>query len=121
MAPEPRMYGLGSGAIKWKLLKNRFYVFHVQAHVKSNPIQRSCQMMPFNSMITVRLSYLCIIQVSPFMNLIENSIQKIVALCKKYKVNKLFMFGSMLTDRFNDDSDVDCMIDLTLPIMPLRD
>lgn len=55
------------------------------------------------------------------MNLIENSIQKIVALCKKYKVNKLFMFGSMLTDRFNDDSDVDCMIDLTLPIMPLRD
>ena len=38
------------------------------------------------------------------MKLIENNIQKIVALCKKYKVNKLFVFGSILTDRFNDDS-----------------
>lgn len=35
------------------------------------------------------------------MKLIENNIQKIVALCKKYKVNKLFVFGSILTDRFN--------------------
>ena len=41
------------------------------------------------------------------MKLIENNIQKIVALCKKYKVGKLFVFGSILTSRFNDDSDVD--------------
>ena len=41
------------------------------------------------------------------MKLIENNIQKIVALCKKYKVNKLFVFGSILTDLFNEDSDVD--------------
>ena len=40
------------------------------------------------------------------MKLIENNIQKIVALCKKYKVNKLFVFGPILTDRFNEDSDV---------------
>lgn len=32
---------------------------------------------------------------------------KIIALCKKYKVNKLWVFGSILTDRFNDNSDVD--------------
>ena len=32
---------------------------------------------------------------------------KIVALCKKYKVAKLWVFGSILTPRFNDDSDVD--------------
>ncbi len=44
------------------------------------------------------------------MKLIENNIQKIVALCKKYKVNKLFVFGSILTDRFNEDSDVDLVI-----------
>ena len=44
------------------------------------------------------------------MKLIENNIQKIVALCKKYKVNKLFVFGSILTDRFNDDSDVDLVV-----------
>ena len=35
------------------------------------------------------------------MKLIENNIQKIVTLCKKYKVNKLFVFGSILTNRFD--------------------
>lgn len=44
------------------------------------------------------------------MKLIENNIQKIIALCKKYKVNKLFVFGSILTDRFNEDSDVDLIV-----------
>ena len=44
------------------------------------------------------------------MKLIENNIHKITALCKKYKVNKLFAFGSILTDRFNDDSDVDLVV-----------
>ena len=41
------------------------------------------------------------------MKLIENNIQKIIALYKKHKVNKLFVFGSILTDRFNKNSDVD--------------
>jgi len=44
------------------------------------------------------------------MKLIETNIQKIAALCKKYKVNKLFVFGSILTNRFNDDSDVDLVV-----------
>lgn len=44
------------------------------------------------------------------MKLIENNIQKIVALCRKYKVSKLFAFGSILTDRFNDNSDVDLVV-----------
>lgn len=44
------------------------------------------------------------------MELIENNIQKIIALCKKYKVNKLFVFGSILTNRFNKDSDVDLVV-----------
>lgn len=44
------------------------------------------------------------------MKLIENNIQKIVALCKKHKVNKLFVFGSILTNRFNDKSDVDLLV-----------
>lgn len=44
------------------------------------------------------------------MKLIENNIQKIIALCKKYKVNKLFVFGSILTNRFNKDSDVDLVV-----------
>ena len=45
------------------------------------------------------------------MNLIENNSQKIIALCKKHKVGKLFVFGSILTDRFNEESDVDMVVD----------
>lgn len=41
------------------------------------------------------------------MKLIEMNMDKIIALCKKYKVAKLWVFGSILTDRFNDNSDVD--------------
>ncbi len=41
------------------------------------------------------------------MKLIEMNIDKIIALCKKYKVAKLWVFGSILTPRFNDESDVD--------------
>ena len=46
-----------------------------------------------------------------FMKLIESNRQKIIALCKKHKVGKLFVFGSILTDRFNEDSDVDMVVD----------
>lgn len=35
---------------------------------------------------------------------------KIIALCKKYKVAKLWVFGSILTPRFNDQSDVDFLV-----------
>lgn len=35
------------------------------------------------------------------------NIDKIVALCEKYKVAKLWVFGSILTPHFNDESDVD--------------
>lgn len=35
------------------------------------------------------------------------NIDKIAALCRKYKVAKLWVFGSILTPHFNDDSDVD--------------
>ena len=41
------------------------------------------------------------------MNLIELNIDRIIALCKKYKVAKLWVFGSILTPRFNDQSDID--------------
>ena len=45
------------------------------------------------------------------MKLIEMNIDKIIALCKKYKVAKLWVFGSILTPRFNDESDVDFLVD----------
>lgn len=44
------------------------------------------------------------------MKLIESNIAKIIELCKKYRVKSLAVFGSILTDRFNDDSDVDLLV-----------
>lgn len=44
------------------------------------------------------------------MKLIELNMDRIIALCKKYKVLKLWAFGSILTARFNDDSDVDLSV-----------
>lgn len=41
------------------------------------------------------------------MKLIELNMDKIIALCRKYKVAKLWVFGSILTPRFNEHSDVD--------------
>lgn len=45
------------------------------------------------------------------MNVIEQNIDAIKALCLKYKVKSLFAFGSVLTDRFKSDSDVDLIVD----------
>lgn len=41
------------------------------------------------------------------MKLIELNMDKIIALCNKYKVSRLWVFGSILTPRFNEQSDVD--------------
>ena len=41
------------------------------------------------------------------MKVIEMNIEKITAICKKYKVAKLWVFGSILTPRFNENSDID--------------
>lgn len=41
------------------------------------------------------------------MRLITDNLQKIIALCKKYRVKSLYVFGSILTPRFNENSDVD--------------
>ena len=45
------------------------------------------------------------------MNLIEANKKKIDALCLKHKVKRLFVFGSVLTDRFSSKSDVDFLVD----------
>ena len=45
------------------------------------------------------------------MKLIELNLQRIIDLCKQHKVKSLAVFGSILTDRFKDDSDVDLLID----------
>ena len=44
------------------------------------------------------------------MKLIELNMQRIIDLCLKHKVKTLAVFGSILTDRFNDQSDVDLLV-----------
>lgn len=45
------------------------------------------------------------------MKLIELNIQRIIDICRRHKVKSLAVFGSILTDRFNDQSDVDLLVD----------
>ncbi len=45
------------------------------------------------------------------MNFIENHNKDIQNLCKAHKVKSLYAFGSVLTDKFNSDSDVDFIVD----------
>ena len=44
------------------------------------------------------------------MNLIERNLHAIIELCRRHKVKELSVFGSILTDRFNDNSDVDLLV-----------
>ncbi len=45
------------------------------------------------------------------MTIIERNISRINKLCLKHRVNKLFAFGSVLTNKFSPASDVDLIVD----------
>jgi len=45
------------------------------------------------------------------MNNINFLLPQIVMLCQKYNVSKLYVFGSVLTNRFNEQSDIDLIVD----------
>jgi len=45
------------------------------------------------------------------MNIVEKNIDKIHELCLKHKVANLFVFGSVLTNRFKESSDIDFIVD----------
>jgi predicted nucleotidyltransferase len=46
-------------------------------------------------------------------NEIENKIDKLVVLCNKYKVNRIFVFGSIVKGNFNPQtSDIDLIVEL---------
>ena len=54
------------------------------------------------------------------MKLIERHIQAILELCMKYKVKALYVFGSILTARFNADSDVDFAVSFDKSLLSLE-
>ncbi len=43
--------------------------------------------------------------------IIANNINEIKTLCKKHKVKELYVFGSAVSDKFNDESDVDLLVE----------
>ena len=47
------------------------------------------------------------------MGLIDGNIDNIQALCEKHKVSRLFVFGSILTDNFRNNSDIDFLVDFS--------
>lgn len=44
------------------------------------------------------------------MNLIEINKKELKNLCDKHKVKELYLFGSVLTEKFNDTSDIDMLV-----------
>ena len=44
------------------------------------------------------------------MNIVEKNINKLIDLCKRHKVRELYIFGSVLSDKFNDTSDIDLLV-----------
>lgn len=50
------------------------------------------------------------------MHLITDNIHKLFSLCRKHKVRRLYAFGSILTSRFNENSDVDILVDFNSDI-----
>lgn len=53
------------------------------------------------------------------MYLIDRNISKILELCRRYKVKTLYVFGSILTSRFNRNSDVDLLVRFRKEEIPL--
>ncbi len=53
------------------------------------------------------------------MKLIELNLNRIIELCKQFHVRKLWVFGSILTPRFTDQSDVDLCVDFDWDNIPL--
>jgi predicted nucleotidyltransferase len=51
-----------------------------------------------------KISYLC------SMKLIDTNRDRLFELCDSHKVKELYLFGSVLTERFQDSSDIDMLI-----------
>jgi len=46
------------------------------------------------------------------MNILNQHIDQIIRLCELNKVKSLFAFGSVITDKFRSDSDIDLVVDI---------
>ncbi len=55
------------------------------------------------------------------MKLIEINMKRILELCKIHKVKSLYVFGSILTSRFNSYSDIDLLVRFNKQAIPLSE
>ncbi len=53
------------------------------------------------------------------MRLIKRNMAQIIALCEKHNVMQLYVFGSVLTDKFNKNSDIDFTVVFDRDALPL--
>ena len=55
-----------------------------------------------------------------FHAIIDDRLDKLYKLCEQFKVSKLYAFGSVVTDRFDEEtSDIDLIVELS-PMIPLE-
>lgn len=55
------------------------------------------------------------------MKIIEANLQRIIEICRRFHVRKLWVFGSILTPRFSDESDIDLCVDFDWDKISLLD
>jgi len=56
------------------------------------------------------------------MNRLESYISEIKKLCEQYKVKSLYVFGSVLSNEFNNESDIDLIVDFhSVPVEDYAD
>ncbi|MFG6385495.1 MAG: nucleotidyltransferase domain-containing protein [Muribaculaceae bacterium] len=55
------------------------------------------------------------------MKIIETNLQRIIEICRRFHVRKLWVFGSILTPRFSDESDIDLCVDFDWDKISLLD
>ena len=59
---------------------------------------------------------------SAFPQFFQEKRQDLVFLCQKYQVLRLYVFGSVLTDRFNEKSDIDFLVSFDqIPLLDYAD
>ncbi len=52
--------------------------------------------------------------------IISNKLPLLINICKQYSVTKLYLFGSVLTKNFNNDSDIDLLVEFDEQLTPVE-
>jgi predicted nucleotidyltransferase len=72
------------------------------------------------SLRTASLSLSTFFLIFVSMNLINKHIDQINNICSEHRVEQLFIFGSVVTNTFNEESDIDILIQFSPKINPLE-